>query len=341
MFKEQLQRMIAGETLSESMAEQIMDVIMEGKADDAQIASFLTILEMRGETVDELTGFVRSLRNHVIQLDHGGLPLIDTCGTGGDGQSTFNISTASAILVSSLGVKVAKHGNRAVSSKSGSADVLDELAIPTQSSRDDAIQTLKERNMCFLFAPNYHTAMKHAVNARKAIGFRTVFNSLGPLANPAGSQSQLIGVYSHEKALKMAEALKRLGTKRALFVTGGEGMDECSISTYTDFVELKDEEVFTYRHTPEDVGLLSCNQNDLRVDTSKESATIIKQIFNGDGNEASTGIVLYNAGAALYLAGASDSIKEGVQMASDAIKNGTARNQLNLLREEKELNVHA
>ncbi|KMM38160.1 anthranilate phosphoribosyltransferase [Guptibacillus hwajinpoensis] len=341
MFKEQLQRMIEGATLSESTAEQVMDVIMEGKADDAQIASFLTILQMRGESVDELTGFVRSLRNHVIQLDHGGLPLIDTCGTGGDGQSTFNISTASAILVSSLGVKVAKHGNRAVSSKSGSADVLDELAIPTQSSRDEAIQTLEGRNMCFLFAPNYHTAMKHAVSARKAIGFRTVFNSLGPLANPAGSQSQLIGVYSHEKALKMAEALKRLGTKRALLVTGGEGMDECSISTYTDFVELKDGELFTYRHTPEDVGLRSCNQNDLRVDTSKESATLIQEIFNGNGNEASTGIVLYNAGAALYLAGASDSIKEGVKMARDAINNGTAKNQLNLLRVEKELNVHA
>ncbi|MGB8002098.1 MAG: anthranilate phosphoribosyltransferase [Anaerobacillus sp.] len=341
MFKEQLRSMIQGHTLSESTAEQVMDVIMEGRANDAQIASFLTILQMREETVDELTGFVRSLRNHVVQLDHGGLPLIDTCGTGGDGHSTFNISTASAILVSSLGIKVAKHGNKAVSSKSGSADVLDQLGIPTQSSRDEAVSTLKKNNMCFLFAPNYHVAMKHAVSARKAIGFRTVFNSLGPLANPAGSQSQLIGVYSHEKALKMAEALKRLGTKRALLVTGGEGMDECSISTYTDFVELKDGKVFTYRRTPEDVGLTSGESKDLIVNTSQESADLIEQIFDGVGNEASREIVLYNAGAAIYLSGACDTIKAGVQMAKEAIEIGTARKQLNALSAKKELNVHA
>jgi anthranilate phosphoribosyltransferase len=341
MFKEQLSRMIEGHTLTESKAEQVMDIIMEGRANDAQIASFLTILHMRGESVEELTGFVRSLRNHVVQLDHGGLPLIDTCGTGGDGHSTFNISTASAILVSSLGVKVAKHGNKAVSSKSGSADVLDQLGIPTQSSRDEAVATLKEKNMCFLFAPNYHVAMKHAVNARKAIGFRTVFNSLGPLANPAGSQSQLIGVYSHEKALKMAEALKRLGTERALLVTGGEGIDECSISTYTDFVELRNGEITTYRCTPEEVGLVTSNPKDLVVNTSKESADLIEKIFNDQGNEASTGIVLYNAGAALYLAGACESIKDGVQMAKEAILNGTGQNQLNALSANKELNVHA
>ncbi|MCA0172078.1 anthranilate phosphoribosyltransferase [Bacillus sp. RAR_GA_16] len=341
MFKEQLSRMIEGHTLSETEAEQVMDVIMEGRANDAQIASFLTILHMRGESVAELTGFVRSLRNHVVQLDHGGLPLIDTCGTGGDGHSTFNISTASAILVSSLGVKVAKHGNKAVSSKSGSADVLDELGIPTQSSREDAVATLKEKNMCFLFAPNYHVAMKHAVNARKAIGFRTVFNSLGPLANPAGSQAQLIGVYSYEKALKMAEALKRLGTERALLVTGGEGIDECSISTYTDFVELRNGHITTYRLTPEDVGLSTGSAQDLVVNNSKESADLIAQIFNNEGNEASTDIVLYNAGAALYLAGARETIKDGVQMAKEAILNRTVQKHLNGLSANKELNVHA
>ncbi|WP_226657442.1 anthranilate phosphoribosyltransferase [Pseudalkalibacillus hwajinpoensis] len=341
MFKEQLSRMIEGHTLSETEAEQVMDVIMEGRANDAQIASFLTILHMRGESVSELTGFVRSLRNHVVQLDHGGLPLIDTCGTGGDGQSTFNISTASAILVSSLGIKVAKHGNKAVSSKSGSADVLDQLGIPTQSSRGEAVATLKEKNMCFLFAPNYHVAMKHAVNARKAIGFRTVFNSLGPLANPAGSQAQLIGVYSYEKALKMAEALKRLGTERALLVTGGEGIDECSISTYTDFVELRNGDITTYRLTPEDVGLTTGRAQDLVVSTSKESADLIAQIFNNEGNEASTGIVLYNAGAALYLAGACETIKDGVQMAKEAILNRLGQKQLNALSANKELNVHA
>lgn len=339
MFKQRLQTMIDGAKLSELEAEQMMDFIMEGQVDDAQIASFLTLLEVRGETVDELTGFVRSLRNHVLQLDHGGLTLIDTCGTGGDGHSTFNISTAAAILVSSQGVKVAKHGNRAVSSKSGSADVLDELGIPTQSSRDLAVSVLKDKNMCFLFAPNYHVAMKHAVRARKAIGFRTVFNSLGPLANPAGSQSQLIGVYSHEKALKMAEALKRLGTKRALLVTGGEGMDECSISTYTDFVELRDGKIETYRLTPEEVGLHSYDSDDLRVDTAKESARIIADIFADRANEASKGIVLYNAGAALYLAGVAESIAEGVHVARKAIEKGDASKQLQVLN-GKELNVH-
>ncbi|MCA0985780.1 anthranilate phosphoribosyltransferase [Guptibacillus algicola] len=340
MFKQQLKDMVNGSTLSEGTAEKMMDFIMEGQVDDAQIASFLTLLEVRGETVDELTGFVRSLRNHVLQLDHGGLPLIDTCGTGGDGQSTFNISTAAAILVSSQGVKVAKHGNRAVSSKSGSADVLDELGIPTQSSRNLAVDVLREKNMCFLFAPNYHVAMKHAVNARKAVGFRTVFNSLGPLANPAGSQSQLIGVYSHEKALKMAEALKRLGTKRALLVTGGEGMDECSISTYTDFVELRDGEIDTYRLTPEEVGLESHHSNELKVETARESAKIISDIFDNKANKASSGIVLYNAGAALYLAGVCESIAEGVRIARKAVESGDASKQLALLN-GKELNVHA
>ncbi|WP_270179052.1 anthranilate phosphoribosyltransferase [Alkalihalobacillus sp. CinArs1] len=340
MFKQQLKEMLNGGTLSEIQAEKMMDSIMEGQVEDAQIASFLTLLEVRGETVDELTGFVRSLRNHVLQLDHGGLPLIDTCGTGGDGHSTFNISTAAAILVSSQGVKVAKHGNRAVSSKSGSADVLDELGIPTQSSREMAVEVLKDRNMCFLYAPNYHVAMKHAVNARKAIGFRTVFNSLGPLANPAGSQSQLIGVYSHEKAMKMAESLKRLGTKRALLVTGGEGMDECSISTYTDFVELREGEITTYRLTPEDVGLESQHSSELRVETAKESAQVISDIFENKANKARRGVVLFNAGAAFYLAGVSESIAEGVHIARKAIENGEASKQLTLLN-GRELNVHA
>ncbi|HET7616563.1 MAG TPA: anthranilate phosphoribosyltransferase, partial [Bacillales bacterium] len=237
MFKVLLRKAVDGNTLTEAEARRAMDLIMEGDATQSQIAGLLTVLRYRGETIEEMTGFVRSMRDHVITVDHD-MEVIDTCGTGGDGSSTFNISTAASLVVSALGVKVAKHGNRAMSSKSGSADVLEYLGIPTQADADEAIHSLKEKNMCFLFAQKYHVSMKHAAPVRREIGFRTIFNLIGPLTNPAGSRRQLIGVFDTAHAEKMAETLRNLGTERALIVTGAEGLDECSIAGHTDAVLL-------------------------------------------------------------------------------------------------------
>ncbi|TLS35910.1 anthranilate phosphoribosyltransferase [Pseudalkalibacillus caeni] len=341
MFKKILSELIDGKRLSETEAKEIMDVIMNGQAEDSQIASLLTVLRLRGETVDELTGFIRSLRGHVLPLEHDIPELIDTCGTGGDGASTFNISTATAILLSSLGVNVAKHGNRAVSSKSGSADVLEHLEIPIQQTPQEARSALERTNMCFLFAPQYHVAMKHAVKARKQIGFRTVFNCLGPMANPAGSNYQLIGVYDADLALKMAEAMKRVGAERVLFVTGGEGLDECSITTHTTMVELNNGKIDSYQFIPEDMGIKRGSLEDIQVSTVKESAELIKQIFSGEANEAATNVVALNAGACLYLVGRVDSIAEGVKTARNALAGGVALEQLKRLQYEKELKLHA
>jgi len=336
MFKELLNRCVNGARLTEEEAYTMMDEIMKGNATASQIASLLSILRFRGETVEEMTGFARSMRSHMTPI-HYQQEIIDTCGTGGDGASTFNISTSSAIVASALGVKVAKHGNRAVSSKSGSADVLEYLGIDIQSSREEAIEALNQYGMSFLFAPLYHSAMKHAVAPRKEIGFRTIFNLLGPLANPAGCKKQVIGVYSTEYAEKMAYTLKNLGAEHVVFVTGRDGLDECTITTETDVVELKDGEINRFVLDPESVGLTRGELTDIQVSTVKESATIIENILSGNMNEndSALNIVIMNSGIAVYVAGKAVSIKEGVKLVQQAIYDGTVRSHFNKLRTRK------
>ena len=336
-MKEQLAACIEGKTMTESQAEHVMNQVMTGQASASQIASLISIMRFRGETVDELVGFAKSMKKHMISINYNS-DVVDTCGTGGDGASTFNISTAAAIVVSSLKVKVAKHGNRAITSKSGSADVIETLGITIQSTQEQAIESLDKYNMSFLFAPMFHSSMKHAVNPRKEIGFRTVFNLLGPLANPANAKRQVIGVYSTNYAEKMAEALKRLGAEHVLLVTGRDGLDEISITTETDVVELKDGLITRYVLHPTDVGLSVGDSEEIKVADPKESAALIERIFRGTAPKSAENIVAINAGAALYVANYVHSLADGVMLAKEAIQNGMALQQLGMLQNQVEEN---
>jgi anthranilate phosphoribosyltransferase len=334
---ELLAKCIEGETLTEEQAENVMNLIMTGNATSSQIASLVSIMRLRGETVDELVGFAKSMKKHMTSIKYDS-DVVDTCGTGGDGASTFNISTAAAIVASSLKVKVAKHGNRAFTSKSGSADVIETLGIKIQKTEKEAVESLNKQNMSFLFAPMFHSSMKHAVNPRKEIGFRNVFNLLGPLANPANAKRQVIGVYSTIYAEKMAEALKRLGAEHVLLVTGRDGLDEISISGDTDVVELKNGVITRYILHPTDVGLLEGDNNEIKVSDPKESAELIESIFKGKAPTSAENIVAINAAAALYVANYVQSLADGVMFAKEAIQNGLALQQLKNLQRQKEEN---
>jgi anthranilate phosphoribosyltransferase len=339
MFKQLLAKCIESDTLTEQEAYEAMIAIMSGEATASQIASFLSILRLRGETVDELTGFARGMRSRMMPIDYEE-DVIDTCGTGGDEAATFNISTAAAIVASSLGVKVAKHGNRAVSSKSGSADVLEALQIDIQATPEEAKEALRTKGLAFLFAPIYHSAMKHAAIPRKEIGFRTVFNLLGPLANPARCKRQVIGVYSTRYAEKLAAALQRLGSSHVLLVTGRDGLDECSITTETDVVELKDGEIRRFTLTPEECGLSRGKLEDIQVHNVQQSAKLLKAVMEGTANKSAMNIVSLNAGVALYVAKKASSIREGVDMAKEALITKRALAQLQRLQ-TKEVEKYA
>ncbi len=334
-MQEILKKCIEGETLTQYEAEHVMNEFMEGKIPDSQIASMITILRFRGETVEELIGFTKAMRRHMKPIE-GLEDVIDTCGTGGDGASTFNISTASAIVSSSLGVKVAKHGNRAVSSKSGSADVLEYLNIPIQSSPEEAVEAIKNTNMSFLFAPLYHSSMKHVARTRKEIGFRTIFNILGPLVNPARTKRQVIGVYSHHYAKKMAEALKESHSEHVLFVTGKDGLDEMTITAETDVIELKNGNIQSYRISPEQFGLSRGKIEDIQVMNVKESAHLIEKVFRNQGNESARNIIALNAAAALYVSGKVCSLHEGVEVSLQALKDGIVYKYFQALQTRKE-----
>jgi anthranilate phosphoribosyltransferase len=331
MFKEVLEKCISGHTLTEREAFEAMVAMMSGEATASQIASFLSILRFRGETIAELTGLVKGMRSQMMTVKYDE-EVIDTCGTGGDHTSTFNISTAAAIVASSLGVKVAKHGNRAVSSKSGSADVLEKLDIHIQVTPEEAKKALKERGLTFLFAPLYHSAMKYAALPRKEIGFRTVFNLLGPLANPARCKRQVIGVYDTNYAEKMAHVLKNLRSEHVVLVTGRDGIDECSITTETDVVELKDGKIQRFVLTPEEMGLERGKLEDIQVENAQQSAQLLMNVMNGSANESAINIVSLNTGVALYVAKKATSIYEGTMMAKEAIISKKAFRHFQRLR---------
>ncbi|WP_158735338.1 anthranilate phosphoribosyltransferase [Alteribacillus sp. YIM 98480] len=341
MLKNILNGCIEGDTLTEENAKAAMDEIMQGNATESQIASLLTVLRFRGETVEEMTGFARSMRDHVIKIPHNEKFVIDTCGTGGDKSSTYNISTASAIALSSFGVKVAKHGNRSVSSKSGSADVLEELGLSVQTTPEEAAVSLERHDMAFLFAPLYHVAMKHAVAPRKEIGFRTIFNLLGPITNPANANGQVIGVFNKEYGLKMAQSLQRMGAERAMFVTGEDGLDEMTITGKTYVTELIDNDIKQYSITPEQFGLKRADIKPVQVNNAKESARLIEGIFQGSVSGAAKDILVLNIAAGLYIADQTPSLEEGVKEAKRVIENGEVLKQLQRLRKEKVEEQHA
>jgi anthranilate phosphoribosyltransferase len=325
MLKQALKRVMNKEVLTEEECYNVMLEILQGKATDAQISSFISLLTFRGVEVDELIGLTRAMRELATPVKLNlNTPVIDTCGTGGDGAKTFNVSTAGAIVAASAGVPVAKHGNRAASSLSGSADVLEVLGLPVEIEPSAIVKAIERFNMCFMFAPLYHQAMKYAAGPRKEIGFHTVFNLLGPLTNPAGTRHQVIGIYDHHYSEKMAETMRRLGAEHVLIVHGEDGLDEFSVSAPSLVTELKDGQLKNYRISPEDVGLHRHSLSDVQVNTPAESAAKILAVLRGEDTEAAHDIVCFNAGAALYVGQKADSLVEGVQLARELIRSGQA-----------------
>ncbi|WP_173917255.1 anthranilate phosphoribosyltransferase [Halobacillus sp. Marseille-Q1614] len=340
-MKEILSQIVEGKTLSEETAYEAMNEIMQGNVTTGQLMSMLSVIRHRGETVEEMTGFVRAMRANMTKLAIKDDSIVDTCGTGGDGSSTFNISTAVSIILAAMGVKVAKHGNRKVSSKSGSADVLEKLGIPIDTTPEQGARALNEKGMTFMFAPNYHQAMKHAGPARQELGFRTVFNLLGPMSNPANAKRQLIGIYDTAYAEKMAETLSKLGSKHVLLATGRDGLDEITMTGVTDIVELKDGQITRFTLTPEDVGLPSGSLEDIQIRTSEDSAEIIQQVIKGEANQSAMTIVIMNAAAGLYISGKANDLKEGVSLVQEAIHNGSVQQYFTSIQEIKERRQYA
>ena len=326
-------KLVEGLNLSEQEMIAAFSEIMEGKATPAQIASFITALRMKGETVDEITGAAKTMREMASRILVSGTgDLIDTCGTGGDNRNTFNISTTAAFVVSAAGVRVAKHGNRSITSRCGSADVMEELGIKVYLKPEDIGRCIDEIGIGFLFAPNLHGAMKHAFGPRKEIGIRTIFNMLGPLTNPAGANIQILGVYDGRITEMLAKVLNRLGTRRALVVHGLDGLDEITICAETVISELKNGEVSTYRIHPMDCGLSVRELGDIKGSTVKENAEIVLKVLKGEKGPYRE-IVLINAGAALMAADVVKSLKEGLKRAADIIDSGLAYKKLQALKD--------
>ncbi len=319
-------------SLKEDEACKVMEEIMSGEVSDAQIAGLITALCVKGETEEEIAGFARAIRAGATKVNISGDGLIDTCGTGGDLSLTFNISTAAAFVVAACGVPVAKHGNRSVSSKCGSADVLETLGINLELDPAAVTGALEAAGIAFFFAPKFHSAMKHAAKARKEIGIRTVFNLLGPLGNPAGADYQLMGVYSPELTATLGRVLIRLGVKKALVVHGSGGLDEVSTLGATRVTEIKNGLLSTYEITPEMFNLPRAVQADLLGGDSNKNAAIILSILDGKRGPARD-VVILNAAAALYAAGKVSTIASGIEPASKAIDSGEALTRLDLLRQ--------
>ena len=304
-----------------------MRLIMTGEATPAQVGGFLIGLRMKGETIDEITAAAGVMRELASKVEVDKNHLVDTCGTGGDSSGSFNISTASAIVVAAAGGKVAKHGNRSISSKSGSADVLETAGVNLEISPKQVAQCVNEIGVGFMFAPLHHSAMKHAIGPRREMAVRTIFNVLGPLMNPAGAPNQVLGVFSKELVEPLAHVLQRLGSEHVLVVHAEDGMDEISIASPTFVAELHNGEVKTYTVQPDDFGMARANLEQIRAKDSVHSLEIIKSVFDNTDGPAKD-IVCLNAGAAIYVAGLTDSLAGGVKKAQDVIASGSVSEKL-------------
>lgn len=333
IMREYLENIVSGQNLTMIEAEQVMDMIMLGMSTPVQIGGILTSLRMKGETVEEIVGFAQSMRKHSKKIFSDINGLLDTCGTGGSGLAKFNISTTASFITASLGVPIAKHGNRQMSGKSsGSADVLQELGVNIEVTPEQAKACLEQVGICFMYAPLYHQSMKHAILPRKELGFKTIFNILGPLCNPADAKIQVIGTFSPYYLEKMALALKALGSKRVMIVHGSDGLDEITITGSTQVAELRNGKVEVYQLNPEDYGLGIYPLSDIAGGDTKQNAGMVYKVLNGEKG-ACRDIVLINAAANLYVAGKASSINKGVQMASNVIDKGEALATLsNLVR---------
>ncbi len=322
-----LEKLVNKQDLSTAEMKSVMQKIMTGQATDAQIGGFLVALRMKNESIEEITGAAEVMRSLSTPVNVTGEYLVDTCGTGGDGADLFNVSTAAAFVVAAAGAKVAKHGNRSVSSTTGSADLLEAAGVNLSLSPEQVQRCIDEIGLGFMFAPAHHSAMKHAIGPRKEMGIRTLFNMLGPMTNPAGVKNQVIGVFSQALCRPMAEVLKRLGSQHVLIVHADVGLDEISISGKTFVAELRNNEITEYSVTPSDFGIAENSLDGLSVSSAQESLELIKSALGkatDDRTSKARDIIILNAGAAIYASGLAHSLHEGTELAADAIGSGLA-----------------
>ncbi len=338
--KEAIARAVESESLSEEEAFSAMRCILRGGATPSQISSLITALRMKGEEIREITGFARAMREESVKVNLPGVEIVDTCGTGGDSSNTFNISTASAFVVAGAGITVAKHGNRSVSSKCGSADVLQELGINIMLGRAEVEKCLRGAGIAFLFAPVFHSAMKHAAVPRKEIGIRTIFNILGPLTNPAGAERQVLGVYSESLVEKMAYVLLNLGSKRAMVVYGRDRLDEISVSDDTLIAELNQKKVRTYIFNPVDYGIKKSRRDEISGGSAADNAGFLEAVLSGK-KDARRDVTVLNAAAGIIAGGGADDFREGIKAAEESIDSGSAMKKLELLREVSYAGKHS
>lgn len=327
MIKEAILKLANKEDIGYDMAKGVMKEIMDGDASEVQKSAYLTALSMKGETIEEITGSAEEMRAHCVKLLHD-QEVLEIVGTGGDGSNSFNISTTSSIVIAAAGVPVAKHGNRAASSKCGAADCLEALGVNITIPPEKSKELLEKINICFLFAQNYHISMKYVGPVRKELGIRTIFNILGPLANPAGATLQVMGVYDETLVKPLAQVLSNLGVTRALVVYGQDKLDEISLCAPTTVCEINNGNFKDYVIEPEQFGYKKCKKDDLTGGTPEENAAITRAILNGEKG-AKRDAVCMNAGAALYVAGKAESLEAGVTLAEELIDSGKAKEKLN------------
>ena len=327
MIKEAIIKLSKKEDLTYKEAETVMNEIMSGEATPVQMSAYLTALSLKGETIDEITASAAGMRAHCVKLLHD-MDVLEIVGTGGDGANSFNISTTSALVIAAGGVPVAKHGNRAASSKSGAADVLEALGVKITVSPEESARILKKINICFLFAQNYHFAMKYVAPIRKELGIRTVFNILGPLSNPAGANMELMGVYDETLVEPLAQVMAKLGVVKGMVVYGQDKLDEISMSAPTTVCEIRDGWFQSYQIRPEQFGYTCCAKEELAGGTPEENAQITRDILEGREKGPKRQAVCLNAGAALYIAGKAETMEVGVRMAEELIDNGSALKKL-------------
>jgi len=332
MIKEALSKIVSRNDLTMAEARDVMSEIMRGEATQAQIGAFLTALRMKGETADEIAGCAQAMRESAIPVKPKRNQLVDTCGTGGDGKGTFNISTTVAFVAAGAGLAVAKHGNRSVSSKCGSADLLQALGVNLELNPEQVARCIDEVGIGFLFAPKLHPAMKHALSPRQEIGLRTIFNILGPLSNPAQAKRQLLGVYHSDLTELMAEVLHALGAEHAFVVHGADGLDELSVTGPNKVSELRNSYIETYYLDPQDLGLPRGRLSDLTGGTAEENVIITKGLLKGERGPKRD-VVLLNAAAVLIVGGKTSSFADGLGLAAEAIDNGSAQRKLQQLTE--------
>ncbi|MBC5660721.1 anthranilate phosphoribosyltransferase [Anaerosacchariphilus sp. NSJ-68] len=327
MIKEAILKLAKKENLTYEEAEAVMNEIMSGEATPVQMSSYLTALSLKGETIDEITASAAGMRAHCVKLLHD-MDVLEIVGTGGDGSNSFNISTTASMVIAAGGVPVAKHGNRAASSKSGAADVLEALGVKITISPEKSAELLKKINICFLFAQNYHIAMKYVAPIRKELGIRTVFNILGPLSNPAGANMELMGVFDGSLVEPLAQVMENLGVTRGMVVYGQDKLDEISMCAPTSVCEIRGGKFISCEITPEQFGYIRCEKDALKGSTPQENAEITKAILNGTDKGPKRQAVCLNAGAALYIAGKAETMEQGVRMAEELIDSGAARKKL-------------